>query len=209
MLDQIDGLLCLDPDAGRVRRNQELAHLVTASRHHEQHRTLGARLDAVFDAVDAIAGVGAGRRHRRVDAVPSPRPGSETAHDATVSPDISDSTIVGVRLRVGAADQSRQDDADGIQRSGRHCLAELFGDHGQIRKAAFRDAAAAQFFGNEQTRSTRVQRPCATTPGQRTHPRRAAPGHSAGAPLFAGRLGGGGEEYLFGRVDSGHGAGGF
>ena len=66
VLDQVDGLLCHDPDAGRVRRNQKLPNLVTASRHHQQHRTLGARLDTVFDAIDAVAGVGERRGHRRL-----------------------------------------------------------------------------------------------------------------------------------------------
>ena len=37
LLDQVDRLLGLDPDARRVRRDQELANLVTASRHHQQH----------------------------------------------------------------------------------------------------------------------------------------------------------------------------
>ena len=114
-----------------------------------------------------------------------------------------------MRLRVGAVDQCREHDADRIQRSGRHRLAELFGDHGQIRDTAARDAAAAQLLRNEQTRPPEF--------GGAPPPCRIE-GRTRGVQLpdaaqrrffLQKGLGGRGEEYLFGRVDSGHDAGGF
>jgi len=142
-----------NPHAWRVRRDQELAYLVTASRHHQQHRTLGRGLDTILGALDAeaaVAGVGLGGCYRRVVRRPAatrlrdrPRGHGLTRHQRLDGGR--------VRLPFGAVDQSGEHDADRIQRSGRHRPAEPFGDHGQIRKTTVRDAAAAQFLRNEQT----------------------------------------------------------
>ena len=62
LLDQIDRLLRLDAHPGCVGRHQELAHTVVGPRHHEQQAALRARLHAVFDTVDAVAGIGRASR---------------------------------------------------------------------------------------------------------------------------------------------------
>ena len=61
-LHHVDRPLRFDTYAGCVRRNQELAHRTVAVRHHQQDCALGAGLDAVLHAVDAVSGVGAASR---------------------------------------------------------------------------------------------------------------------------------------------------
>ena len=210
LLDQVDRLLGHDPDPRRVRRDQELANLRSiwaTSRHHEQHAALGTGLDAVFRAVDAITGVDRGGGNGRIHRRPAParltdRPGRDRF------PRHQRLDRCGVGLPVRAAGQGREHDADRVQRSGRHRPAELLGDHGQIGQAAVRDAAAAQLLRNEQTRPAELRSalpPCRIKGLTRGMQLPDAPQRRF---FLQKGLGGGGEEYLFGRVDSGHDAGG-
>ena len=112
-----------------------------------------------------------------------------------------------VGLWVGAIHQPGEDRADRIQRAGSHRLSELFGDHRQIADAVTRDAATAEFLGDQQRRPPQLSG--APPPGRLE---RDAAGmqlpHPAQRDLFLQKcLGGGGEEYLFGGIDGSHDVG--
>ena len=206
LLHQIDRLLRLYPHTRCVGRHQELAHAVVGPRHHEQEAALRAGLHAVFDTVDAVAGIGRRRGDRRLMRCPA-LPGfvHRPRRDGLTGDQRLDRRRV--RLRVGGIHQPGKHRADRIQRTGSHRLAELFGDHRQISHAVTRDAAAAEFLGDQQRRPPQlggslppVRLEGDTLSVQLPHP--------AQRNLFLQKcLGGGGEEYLFGGIDGSHDVG--
>ena len=188
LLHQIDRLLRLYPHARCVGRHHELAHAVVGPRDHEQKVALRAGLHAVFDTVDAVAGIGPRRGDRRLMWCPTlPRFVYRPRCDDLTGDQRLDRRRV--RLRVGGTHQTGKHRADWIQRAGRDRLAELFCHHGQISHTVARYAAAAEFLGDQQRRPPELGGSLPPVRLERDTLSVQAPAPGSAEPLFGEMLG--------------------
>ncbi len=138
-LHQVDRPLRFDSHAGCIRRHQELPHRALAVRHHQKHRALGARLDAVLHAVEPVAGrrcgvavrPGVQRRPRPAGLVDRPRRDDLTG----------DQRFDCVLVVFGCLDQTGEHGADRMQRSRRDGLARELGHQRQVLHTIARNAS--------------------------------------------------------------------